>query len=185
MLRGAGISFLESEFDFTFNEAHKKLVNALYAIGFDFDNYEPVFVRFSGTDTPYIYQAKRDALVVQGDLLIVPTGGIETEVLFKIAEVMSTFQDLNINRIPLDQTIGNIERFKNVRPIVANLGLLSGDFFDDYFFEVQQKEHKKHLLDDIEKRAKVAKKQEYFKNIARYDPIMERMLSELEELGGF
>ena len=184
MLISPEIRLLEVELG-ELNTKQKELVNIISEIDFDFDNFEPIFVQFPGSDKHYIYQAKRDALVYLDDIVLVPVNSGDT---FKTATVSMTFDLLGeylIEDIDLNQVDYVIQNFKNIRYIVANLGKLDGAFFDDYFYEIDRKKKRKELIELIEKRAKIAKQAEYFKGIAKTDSVLQGLLGELDELGGF
>lgn len=188
MLISSDVRLLEAELGFNLNSAQKELVRILSKINFDFDEYEPLFVQFPGTDRVYIYQAHRDALTCVNDMVMVPTGFTKDATTFKVVTVAYTFQVIGSQSaysVSLDDIERVVDNYKEVRPIVANLGRLDGSFFEDYFYEVERKEKRQSLLESIEKRAKEAKKEEHFKSIAKFDPIMATLLDELEELGGF
>ena len=182
-LKSPEIEFLELELG-ELNSKQIALVNILSAIDFDFENFEPVFVKFSESGFHYIYQAKRDALAYVGDVVLVPTNGDSN---FFTATVSMTFEMIgkhSEDHLDLDQVKYSVGSFKNVRHIVANLGSLDGTFFEDYFYEINRKETRKKLVEAIEKRAKVVKKKEYYESIAKFDSTMNDLLDKLEKLGG-
>ena len=183
-LKSSEIISLEAEVG-KLTPKQKELVKILSKINFDFENYEPIFVQFPGTEKYYVYQARKDALVELDDIVLVPTNG---ESNFKTATVFMTFDwigEYYINDMDFSQVEHVVNSFKNVRHIVANLGRLDGAFFDDYLYEISRKERRNELIEAIEQRAKVAKKNEYFMNIAKFDSTMSELLEELDELGGF
>lgn len=184
MLISSEINLLEVELG-ALSKKQKELVEILSEVDFDFDVFEPVFVRFAGSEKHYIYQVRWDSLVELGDVLLVPVNGEEN---FKTATVLMTFELLNdksLDDFDLSQVEHVVEKFKNVRHAVSNLGKINGEFFHDYFFEINRKQRREDLVKNIEKRAKTAKQAEYFRGIARYDSILQGLLEELDELGGF
>lgn len=180
----SNVDFLEAELG-SLNASQIELANILSVIDFDFDEFEPIFVQFPGTKTHYIYQARRDALVDIDDEVIVPTGNND---IFKVAKVSMTYLDLDspwADDINIDLVRHVVEQYGEVRYIVANLGHLDGAFFEDYFYDTKRKKRKNELLKAIEKRAKIAQQSQVYQNIAKHDAEMEKLLQELDKIGGF
>ena len=180
----SNVDFLEAELG-SLNASQIELANILSVIDFDFDEFEPIFVQFPGNKTHYIYQARRDALVEIDDEVIVPTGNND---IFKVAKVSMTYLDLDspwADDINIDLVRHVVEQYGEVRYIVANLGHLDGAFFEDYFYDTKRKKRKKELLKAIEKRAKIAQQSQVYQNIAKHDAEMEKLLQELDKIGGF
>lgn len=181
------VEFLELELGEKLNPVQKRLVQILETVDFDFEEFEPVFVKFSNTSKIYLYQARIDALVDKDDVVVVPVflDGYES---FKIANVSLTFQDLkhfNDGDIDFPSIESSVEKFNNVRHIVSNLGKTNGDFFSQYYEDTERKERKKQLLKKIKERSEKANKIKFYKDIAKNDVEMAALIEELEKLGGF
>lgn len=168
-LKSPEIEFLELELG-ELNSKQIELINILGMIDFDFENFEPVFVQYPD-GRQYVFQARRDALVSIGDVLLFSLGSSHED--FRTSIVSMTFDTLDENTLKdvnFDALARDFLVFGHVRYIVANLGSLDGAFFEDYFYETN--------------RAKVAKKKEYYESIAKFDSTMNNLLDKLEKLGG-
>ena len=144
MLISSEINLLEVELG-ALSKKQKELAEILSEVDFEFDDFEPVFVRFTGSEKYYIYQVRWDSLVELGDVLLVPVNGEEN---FKTATVLMTFEMLNdqsLDDFDLSQVKYVVEKFKNVRHVVSNLGKINGEFFHDYFFDINRKQRREEL----------------------------------------
>lgn len=176
------------------NQTQLKIVSVLEDVQFDFDNYEPIFVEFldnngNNTNRYYIYKAPISALAELGDVVIVPVqrNNCVSELgTFKIAQVSATMDDIiDDGEIDVDVIESNLKKFKDIRLLVANLGAENGAFFDDYHYHSELASRRAYLQQKIKERAQIAKQENYYQSIAKYDEPMKELLDEFEALGGF
>lgn len=167
----------------------------LEEIGVDLEKEQLVFVQFKNVRVghnlnlyngkKYVYKADINEDINNGDMLIVPVmkNDMQSLEIVQTNSVVKNGSYFDSNElIKFAESYGASKNAKEIRKIALNIGTTGRGLLKDYYEQIEKEKKKKEILEKLDEKSKKAQKMIMYKELAKNDPEMAKMIEELESL---